>query len=307
MTAYGYIRPNERFRKGSAEYQKQQILKWAEEHKILMDENNFFIDQENVKKLHMSERPAGKQLLAILQPGDILLCCSLGVLSRGANSLYLVLKDISSKGARLQIVGEELKFLEENGLIEMLTPQNMRALNLIAQRILRYASLESNKLTHEIFGRLRHLPFGIEHITIKKRNRFDGKRKEDIYKWVDDIRVRFGPAIICYGASMGYPPKAVVNEIKMINFCRKYQKNLPTSLSYECKVTKLWRDYQFFPQLVEEAIAEYRTTIRLNRDEIEELLKSKCPFRGFIASKPLIDKSERTKEWTYGLIINEFA
>lgn len=102
---YGYVRVSTQRQANegeSLEVQQRQIEGYAMMKG--MEAPQFFVEEGVSGTKPLVERPAGKELLAALKPGDIIVCAKLDRMFRSALDALTVVDDLKKKGISLHLI-----------------------------------------------------------------------------------------------------------------------------------------------------------------------------------------------------------
>jgi putative DNA-invertase from lambdoid prophage Rac len=105
MATYGYVRVSTQRQADEGEslaVQRRQIEGYAT--MIGVAAPKFFIEEGVSGTKPLSERPAGQELLAALQPGDVIVCAKLDRMFRSALDALTMVKTFKEKGVSLHLI-----------------------------------------------------------------------------------------------------------------------------------------------------------------------------------------------------------
>ena len=105
MTAYGYIRVSTPYQASVGEslaVQRRQIMGYAQ--MMGLGDPKLFTDEGVSGTKPLSERPAGKELLAGLRSGDVIICARLDRMFRSALDALKTVADFKTRGVSLHLI-----------------------------------------------------------------------------------------------------------------------------------------------------------------------------------------------------------
>ena len=105
MATYGYVRVSTQRQADEGEslaVQRRQIEGYAT--MIGVEAPKFFIEEGVSGTKPLSDRPAGQELLAALQPGDVIVCAKLDRMFRSALDALTMVKAFKEKGVSLHLI-----------------------------------------------------------------------------------------------------------------------------------------------------------------------------------------------------------
>jgi DNA invertase Pin-like site-specific DNA recombinase len=105
MATYGYVRVSTQRQADEGEslaVQRRQIEGYAT--MIGVTPPKFFIEEGVSGTKPLSERPAGQELLAAIQPGDVIVCTKLDRMFRSALDALTMVKAFKEKGVSLHLI-----------------------------------------------------------------------------------------------------------------------------------------------------------------------------------------------------------
>ncbi len=105
MATYGYVRVSTQRQADEGEslaVQRRQIEGYAT--MIGIEAPNFFVEEGVSGTKPLGERPAGHELLASLQRGDVIICAKLDRMFRSALDALQMVKEFKDKGVHLHLI-----------------------------------------------------------------------------------------------------------------------------------------------------------------------------------------------------------